>query len=379
MRDSRTGAGAASVLSGSPVRGEAMERRNFIRASLATAGGLAFAGCSDDAPPVGEGGNGSESGFPSHGVPTYSEWPPDSHRTNDFVLFTHINIAHLHAADDSEETPAGEDDENMLVGLPLYGFLVTALWYHFGFWSYPWNGDLGAETEPDGMDTSAATMSEAVFLFHGDYDPEVFASEYADGFEQREADEFTVFEGQPGSGTERAAYAVADHTVAVLIAPEDIEAHDEAVGLLDDALDNYAAGSDRVVDDADGEWLYDATGEADFAIGFWRVDGLENRHFQLGEDDESESETDIESNPVFENVESFISMAALPESEDGVDGDTSAARYAALYPDGETPSEDDLREGLLGDGGGDELEVITDDDRVYAASEVSEDELDTSE
>ena len=344
---------------------------------------MAVAGCS------GDNGNGSsgngETGpeFPAYDVPAYSAWPPDEPRTNDFVLFGHLNIQHLHEADDEggeeePEAPTSEDDEDVLLALPGYGFMVTALWFYLGLWSYPWEGTLGSENEPDGMATEALTMTEGTFVFHGEYDAAVFADEYAEGFEERENNGFTVFEGRAGGDTDQLVYAVSENAVVAAISPEDVEGHEDAVGILDDALNNRVDEVGRIVDDENGRWLYETTGAADMVTGFWRVEGLEEEDLQTSEEEGNETSEDtpkIEDNPVFDNVESFISMLVLPESEGGVGGDTAAARFAALYPEGEVPSEDDLHEELLASDTDAKPAITTTNDQAHVMMEGSDDEI----
>lgn len=368
-----------------------MERRNFIQASVAAAIGVAWAGCSDDNG-GGLGGNGDGNGtggpnFPSFDLPAYSAWPPDEPRTRDFVLFTHLNAEHLQTGDGEgtptpSPTPTPEDEDKApLIWMPFYGFFATALWFYLGMWGYPWQGALGGESEPTGMETEALTMTEGTFVFHGQYDASAFAEEYADGFEEREKNGFTVFEGQEGGDTDEMAYAVSEDAVVVALSPDDVGGHDEVVGNLDDAIGNHIDEAGRVVDDEDGEWLYETTGVADAVTGFWRVDGLEEDDIAFSDEDEEvdEEASDIADNPVFNNVTSFISMLALPGSENGVGGDTTAARFSALYPQGEVPSEDELREELMQGTDSDELEVVTHDDRAHVAAEVNADETGLAE
>lgn len=352
-----------------------VERRNFIRTSITTASGMALAGCS------GNDGN-DETGpeFPAYDLPAYSAWPPNEPRTNDFVLFGHLNIQHLHETDEgeTEEAPTSENEEDVLLTLPGYGFMVTALWFYLGLWSYPWEGTLGSEGEPEGMATEALTMTEGTFIFHGQYDAEVFADEYAEGFEEREDNGFTVFEGRAGGETDQLVYAVSENTVVAAISPEGVEGHEDAVGILDDALNNRVDEVGRIVDDESGRWLYETTGAADMVTGFWRVEGLEEEDLQTSEEEGNETSEDtpkIEDNPVFDNVESFISMLVLPESEGGVGGDTAAARFAALYPEGEVPSEDDLHEELLASDTDAEPAITTTNDQAHVMMEGSEDEI----
>lgn len=116
------------------------------------------------------------------------------------------------------------------------------------------------------------------------------------------------------------------------------------------------------------------TGPADAATGLWNVDGLEpeDLEFRQGEGVDEEAE-EIEDSPVFDDVRSLLGMMALPESEGGVGGDAVDLRFAALYPEGEVPSEEELRdEFAIADA---ELDVTTSDDRAHVAVEVSADEL----
>lgn len=113
---------------------------------------------------------------------------------------------------------------------------------------YPWEGTLGSENEPDGMTTDALTMIEGTFIFHGEYDAQVFVDEYAEGFDDREVNRFTVLEGRPGEDTENFAYAVDDAAVVVAISSTEDDAHEEIVANLDEALDNRIDQVGRVVD-----------------------------------------------------------------------------------------------------------------------------------
>lgn len=375
-----------------------MDRRGFVSTSLAVASGLAVAGCSDSNDGNGDGngsgngdgnGNGSGNGgsadvsFPSYDIPAYSEWPPAEPRTNDYVLFTHLNSHHLHAPDDTEATPEEDvdDEEDMMTGLPFYGFYVTAIWHEIGMWSYPFADDLGSADEPEGMDTTAFTMTEGTFIYHGDYDVDVFAENYSEGYEQRDAGAFTVFEGQASEGTDTTAYAVSESAVVVGLDVGGEGDHDAIVGYLEAALTNAAEESGRVRDTDDGRWLYETTGDADIVTGFWKVNGVEESDLQGGEANGNENESgtptatddasSVEDNPVFENVESFISMLALPDDAGGVGGDTAALRFAALYPDGDTPSENELRDGLLSSDLASEAGVTRDADRAHVAVEAS--------
>lgn len=339
----------------------------------------------DDADDTGEPDDGSSDddgddpgGFPTFDIPAYSEWPPAEPRMDDFVRFTHVNVQHLQGSgegdngDDGSEPP--EDDVMPMLWLPLYGLITTAFAFGLGLWTYPWSDALGSDDEPDGMDTAAITMTEGVFIFQGEYDPDTFAAEYADEFDERTVNGFTVFEGQPDGPTAQHAYAVSEEAVIALNAPETMDDHDAAIALFDEAVTHRVEGGDRISDDEDGAWLFESTGDADIATGFWEVGGLATEHLDLEEeqDNNGDDEPDIGDTPVFGQADSLISTISGPETIDGVEEDLGAARFAALYPQGEVPSDDEIREGLTGDNEEAELEIVTGDDRVHVTFEGEE-------
>lgn len=348
-----------------------MERRHFIRAGLMAASGGVLAGCIG-VPTRG----GPDTEFPTYEIPEYSAWPPEEPRTNDFVLLGHTSMQWLFESDDQEADESETvEDLDALLSLPLYGYAVTSLWAGFGLLHYPWTGSLGGEDEPNGMATEALTMTEGTVIFHGEYDAQVFADEYADGFDEREVNGFSVFEGRSGEDTDQAVYAVSEDAIVAAIFPEEVDGHEEAVGNLNDALANRIEAAGRIVDTEVGEWLFETTGPADLVTGFWRVGGLEDEDLQGGLEDEESTEGEgmgIQNNPLLENVDSFISTLVLPESEGGVGGDVTAARFAALYPEGEVPTEEDFREELAPTIADEVLNITTTDDRAYVAAEVTE-------
>lgn len=356
-----------------------MDRRTFVLTG-STIGSTIIAGClSDGGDPEATNGNDRTGGgdgdgetngeqqdgepepeFPSYDLPAYAEWPPVEPRTRDFVMAGHTNAHYLHQEEDNNDTKADDDDseedeepqdaDDVLLTLPFFGGILTMLWFSLGLMGYPWVSTLGSPDEPDGMETTAFTMTEGTFVFHGEYDVGVFSEKYAEGYDQREEGAFTVFEGREDEPTEEYAYAVSSDAVVTAISPEDISGHDEIVANLENAVENHESESGRILDYEDGSWLFETTGPADMATCFWQVDGLEPEHLRFGDEADTDEDTDsIANNPVLENVDSFVSTVALPEEDGGVGGDMAAARFAALYPAGEVPSEDKLREALLAD------------------------------
>jgi hypothetical protein len=376
-----------------------MERRNFLRASLAVTGSMALGGCSIDDEAEG-------SSFPTRDIPSYSAWLPADPHTNDFVQFTHSNIQHIHDAQNG--TPAAMSDEDSdagtLFGLPVYGFKVTSFSFYSSSENYPWSDALGQPEEPDGMATEALTTTEGVVIFHGDYNTEVFANDYTKGFDEVDGHAgFTIFEGQAGGETEGIAYAVSTDAVVVVLKTDATESGDDLHRVYQ-AIETHHEKVERVVDDDDGQWLFETTGPADMAMGVWNVDGFgegvlvpvdteaedvnDTTTATPGDDGEAGNESDtttaspggdrdgnendweppfqLSDAPAFDNVDSFVSTLALPSDEGGVGGDEIVLRFAALYPEGEAPSEEELRDELPTDDSNVEVNTTIVQNRVYA-------------
>lgn len=77
---------------------------------------------------------------------------------------------------------------------------------------------------------------------------------------------------------------------------------------------------------------------------------------------------------MFDSLNSFVSTLARSSGED--DGGEIEGRFAALYPEGDAPSEGELRDELLTDDADVELHITIAQDRVYAAAQGSEETID---
>lgn len=367
-----------------------MNRRDFIHAGAVMIGATTIAGC------VGQGtNNGGTDEVPSHDIPSYSDWIPVESQTPDSgVFFTHLDLDAFEGLDDDEE-PMDEDEEDEddtvewlieqlpILGLPMYASFITPV-YMLGIMFYPFTGDMLPEEdetgEPiddvEGIDTSAMTVVDNTILFHGSFDPRVFETRYSDDFEMAdERDGFTVYVGADGFA-EGMSYAVSDETVIVGMTGSDDDqlAEQRVTSALDRRLDDV----DRLVGDEDGEWLFETTGQAPMVFGMWETDDLaEALDTDAEEDDEppEDGQDDglIDENPVLEPVESVINNLWF-EAEDG-EMRGLEARFSGIYPEGETPSESEVEEHLLGDEDvpGD---VVIDETRVHVTASFEEDMLD---
>lgn len=333
-----------------------MRRRTFI----AMAGAATLAGCmgsmTDDEP-----------GFPAYDRPSYGEWVPDESRDAESgVLFTHVDfdaVAELDGEPEDDEDEVDVGEELPIVGLPIYALGITPL-LTFGIARYPFSGVIlpdEGEGSAEGVRTEALTWAGDVLVFEGEYDPTVFAEQYAEEFEEAEQrDGFAVHEGT--GNADGLAFAVSDHTVVTALEETDGEYVPREA--LYDALERNLDDTGQLVDDEDGDWLFETTGTAPLAFGAWKTPGLMDR-LDADEDDDAEDVEPVEENPVFDELESVVNTLDFPTDEAGeIDG--MEARFSALFPDDAVPSEDEVQDHVVGD---EDVphEIVVEDRRVHVS------------
>ncbi|WP_312907558.1 hypothetical protein [Natronosalvus caseinilyticus] len=357
-----------------------MNRRDFIGTGLAMMGAAVIAGCTDDAAQDNK-DNQSGGAFPSYDIPRYSDWiPEESHNSEATgVYFTHVDWESLDGLE-SESEDEVEDDEAAdvirqipILGLPLYGALISPLTL-FGIAFYPFAGDLLTEDgeSAEGIKTTTLTWVDDLLIFHGEYDIDTFDAQYTDGFTNTEAQAgFTIYVGNEAA-TEGLAYALSEEALIVGMTPGETEEY-ESEQLITDALTRYTKENDRVVDTEDGQWLFETTGQAQMAFGSWETEDLmaaldtgsaENGSMHAG-DGTSETELDDEANPVFDCVESVVNTISY--SVDNGEMTDIEARFAGIYPEGSVPSEEEVREHLIGEADVPH-EIIIDETHVHATA-----------
>ncbi|AGB39972.1 hypothetical protein [Natronococcus occultus] len=346
-----------------------MKRRQFVTTSLVAAGTATVAGCF----------SGDEDGesFPSYETPRYGDWvPAERHGGETGVFFTHVDWETLDGLDDEDDPDEDEDAEELveevpILGLPLYGAVLSPF-AMFGIMFYPFADDVLPDDgeEVEGVTASAMTWTDDVVVFHGEFDPDVFAADYAEEFDESdEQDGFTLYVGTEGFA-EGLAYAVSEETLVVGMQPGEDDDY-ESADLVSAALDRTLDGTDRVIDADDGRWLYETTGEAAMAYGVWGTDDFSTAleaddEIDAEDDAEPEADPDVDANPVFDDVESLVNTLVF-DAEDG-EVTEMEARFSALYPADETPSEDDVREHLIGEEEEVPHEVVIEDERVHASA-----------
>lgn len=389
-----------------------MDRRAFVTASLA-AGSVSLVGRMGSPPEL----TTTRGDATVHtDRPAYSDWIPTANHfdTGTGVVFTHHDretLSELEALLDgsaTESIPGSTDqwtanvNESPILAMPLAGTRVTPLtlaWIS----RYPFAPDLFESMEGDpvasGIRPHTTTWTGTLFVFLGEYDPAVFGERYSEGFEATaDRDGYTVYVGVEDSTAEM-AYAVS--TDALIVELHDIEdeggdtggsdvvvegevaSDDDAAGtVVADAIERNIAGRDRVIDEQDGRWLFEATGEAPLAVGGWkRTDQLGALQAPEGDSADGTTEdprgtvpasddfTDYRDDDADESdlaeVESFVNTIAQSDPDGAVY--ELDARFAAIYPEDAVPSKDAVREHLIGVSAvAHEIEI--DGTRVYATA-----------
>lgn len=334
-----------------------MKRRTFVAISGAI-GTTAMGGClANDAaiPATLDERERTDDGvaFPSHPIPDHSDWVPARRRDEDGVFFTHLDWEPFIELDGEPEPVdgGGELDEDMgeipIVSLPIYGGILTPFAI-FGAMFYPFAGDLFAEhgESPEGILTSSLTWTDELLIFHGDFDPAVFADRYAGGFEvMDERDGFTIYVGH-GDFTDGMVYAVSKDALVVGLVDDEHAHENSAEARVTAALDRNRDRRGRVVDDQDGRWLFETTGEGQMTFGLWGVEDIDAAIEPAEEVEEHVSEDPDLDEPVFDDIESVIANLSFTVEDAEMSG--LEARFAGLYRDGGVPSEVEVHEHLIG-------------------------------
>lgn len=327
-----------------------MRRRQFIRTGVIATGLVTVSGRSGAI-------RNEPEPFPEFDTPQYGNWiPAESHADPESgIYFTHVDWATITELEDEEGEADNEEigevvDQVPIMGLPLYGAILNPLalfgilFYPFAEHVLPQNGQTA-----EGIETATSTWTDDLLVFHGEYSPEVFAEEYAEGFtEEEQHDDYSVFVADdPAFGP--MGYAVSEDTLVVGMHPGD-ESEYHPKDIVNAALNRNLEETDRMVDEDDGKWLFEATGEAQMAFGGWQMEELGEAldpDVEEGEDAEPGTEPELDENPVYDNVESVVNtIVFIPEGGEMVDLE---ARYAGIYPENQVPSEDDVLEYLIGE------------------------------
>jgi len=377
-----------------------MDRRTFMRAAAAATGSVGLAGClGDDDDPTPELGDRP----PQYGFPSYSGLTPAETRTGAGVVVCHLRLSAFGPVQQARNARELPDEPAVGLALssiePAVDAVETISSYPFavalrqavndaavsraddgavtnytvvetnGTVDGPWtihgtgangtafgngttenetvdngtveNGTTGnttIETTADseietGIEVTEVTLTAGLLLAHGSYDRSIFESRYTAGFQQVDQQRgVAVYED--GSGR---AFAVGDDLLAVPTENDDRAASADTV--LAHTLSGYINTLDRIVDDENGEWLFESTGPTAFSLGVWGADDPLARIAEaVGT---TPSGTD---DPVFDGVDAFVA-GLEPTVDDAGTVRGVETRFSGLFPTA-APTEDELGTGL---------------------------------
>lgn len=374
-----------------------MDRRAFVRAGLAAAvpfGGTARA----------RSGSRSSAVARQDERPAYADWIPDtSHVGEDRgVHFTHLDWETQDALQAAIAGSGGDPGigtnpgwtrvltASPILSQPLAGTETTPTALTV-ISRYPFSDDLTAATERErptaGIDVRTTTWTGELFVFHGDFDPALFDDRYTADFELvAEPGDFTVYVGTSSDNSDL-SYAVSGDTLVVGL--EAARASDDTATVVTDPIDRTLEERDRVIDTADGRWLFDAAGAGHLGVGGWHLD---EPLIALGTADggaqESDDSIEVErlsggaagvdgasttrraavqrdEEPDIAAAESFTNTVTVTTTDGAVDG--LVARFAAIYPEGSVPSGRTVRSELIGVPALPH-DIAIDDGRVFATA-----------
>lgn len=385
-----------------------MDRRTFLRTAAASTGSVAIGGCLDeDDEPISDLGDGP----PQYDLPTHASWPPTESYRSDSVVFMQVTLSTVpavrRAVDDgqiaadqplqrvpaysmetvpnaietvtsypfaanlrqavNEAVEAGDDDRattNQTLVEPIYE---------------PFDGNATTETtmetQPEmdnrtvvetdettpvgsfGLEVTGVTLIDELLYFQGRFDTAVVSDRYTQGFQRVDEQRgIEIYEHDSGL-----AFAVSDELLIVpterdqrTVAPETILAHN---------LSRYINTVDRVVDDEDGRWLFETTGQTALSLGVWGTDD------PVGRLADTVGETPVDdTDPVFGAVENMITALEVTVDESGGVAELEG-RFAGLFGDS-VPTKADLRSALAS--GAISEELFVDNPRAHLSASFGE-------
>jgi len=333
-----------------------MGRREVLGGLAGIASMATLAGCTTLSP----GGTGANP------LPDYHRYVAGEGSEDEGVFFATIDVDTLREVEDGAlqenlpqgSTPAvegGVDEPDPLVAYPVVGLFVAALGVSFGLFPYgfagqiaegfsgtaleagtetPGTGGGGTETAEDATRVDTMVMQSTAIVLEGNFDGAALA-DAARGFtHDGEYGEYEVYVGGAGESmldTSDLAFAVDGETLVALVADD----RDDPRADLEGALDVATGDGERLSDDADAEWALRTAGHGFSVLGGWGLDPTEVQPT----DEVPDRDVGVES--VLDGADGLVSSLAF----DGGERATTAT-VAAVYPEGETPTREQLEADL---------------------------------
>ena len=230
-----------------------------------------------------------------------------------------------------------------------------------------------------GIEPDRIALVDEVLLFEGSFDHSAFVEQFADSFERVDTQRgIAIYEGTDElSGL---AFALSGRQLLVPTETHESTASSDSVdgesaegGLVDDepvdgettlahVMSGYISTLGRIVDAADGQWLFETTGRAAVSVGLWNVPTASEFLAETAVDTERQGLA-----AVCDAADSCLSVIKPPTDRERSTG--FEARFSGLFPDG-PPSDDELRSVLVGDF--DPEVVYSDAPRVHVSATVDD-------
>jgi len=201
-----------------------------------------------------------------------------------------------------------------------------------------------------GIEVTEITLVDDLLVCHGSYDPTVIADRYTAGFEAVDQQRgVSIYEATDGP----LAFAVSDD---VLVVPTERSTRETpAETVLAHGVSGYVTTVGRMVDDEDGRWLFESTGEAALAVAVWGTD--DPRAAVASVDPDSRA---VDGKSLLASADGLVSTLDVTTDEETVTG--ADGRFAGLFSTA-APTEDELQENFVGSGS--DGEVFVDAERVH--------------
>lgn len=209
-----------------------------------------------------------------------------------------------------------------------------------------------------GIELDSIALFDEVLLFEGSFDHAQIVDRFGQAFEQVDTHRgVSIYEGTD----EMDGFAFALTSSRLLVPTVETSRSVDGETVLAHSLSRYISTVDRIVDTADGQWLFGTTGQPALSVGFWETP----MEAHLAASTVATGRPGVDA--VFESVGSCLSAVAVSDE----DATTPAyeARFSGLYPAG-PPSDADLRSALVAD-----IEpavVFSEPPRVHVSTPLSE-------
>lgn len=209
-----------------------------------------------------------------------------------------------------------------------------------------------------GIETDRVALIDDLLVFEGTFDQSAIIDQFGENFEQVDTLRgVSIYEGREElSGL---AFALTGSRLLVAVAVDGRAVDGERI--LAHSLSGYISTVGRIVDDADGEWLFETTGPAALGVGFWETP-VDN---YLADTAVATDRPGVAA--VFESVGSCLCAVERVDDTDRLPG--FEARFSGLYPVG-TPNEADLRSAFAGNV--DPKSLSTDTSRAQVTATLSD-------